>query len=216
MKTKITNLCTGIIVITLSSLTMKAQVFVNGGFEQGLTGWTTFGNAFGDDAYAESGTNALKIYGNWSTPGNATGAYQALPAAAGQTWTLEGFGLDPAEDAVAGTNQNFALLKLVWFDGPNGTGNALQPMPGPGAAFGAYPGVESERLNAQTPLGTWVRLSASGVAPAGTASVQIFGGLFIQPNFEGGSLWFDSETVTVVPEPGNLAINVEGANPNAG
>ncbi len=195
-----------VMTLALSSSVINAQVLVNGDFEQGLTGWTTFGNAYSDPAHAQSGAQGLKLYGNWWYAWDATGAYQNLPANPGETWTLHAFGFNPSGDAVTGGNQNFALLKLIWLDGPNGTGNALQPLAGPGAVFGSNPGIESSQLNNQTPLDTWVPLSASGVAPAGTQSVQIFGGLFLQPNFEGGSLWLDNETITVVPEPGALAL----------
>lgn len=181
----------------------SANVLANPSFEAGLTGWTTFGNAYADPAYAQEGTQALKLFGNWSSAWNASGAFQNVTAGAGQNWTFSGFGFDPSADAVTGGNQNLALLKIVWFDGPNGTGTALQPLAGPGAIFGSNPGIESGQLNASTPLDAWQPLSAGGEAPAGTQSVQLLV-IFLQPNYEGGSLWFDN--LTAVPEPGSLAL----------
>jgi hypothetical protein len=49
----------------------------------------------------------------------------------------------------------------------------------------------------------WQFLQASGTAPAGTVGVQVLA-LFLQPNFEGGSAWFDDLSVT--PEPSSLAL----------
>ena len=184
-------------------LAASANVLVNPSFESGLTGWNTFGNAYADSAHAQDGVKALKLFGNWSSPWNATGAFQNVAAAADQSWTFSGFGLDPASDPVTGTNQNIALLKIIWFDGPNATGNMLQPLAGPGAVFGANPGIESGQLNAGTPLDQWQALSAGGQAPAGTQSVQLMA-IFLQPNYEGGSLWFDNLTAT--PEPCSLAL----------
>lgn len=186
------------------------NLLVNPDFENGMTGWTTFGHASSASTFTQSGSFALKEYGNWWSTWDATGAYQNLPANPGDSFTLTAYGFDSSADAVSGANQNYALLKIVWLDGG---GNALQPLAGPGAVTGSSPGIESQHLNNQTPLDTWVPLSASGVAPAGTASIQIFGGLFVQPNWEGGSLWFDNESLTVasVPEPSSLALLGLGA-----
>ncbi len=176
----------------LSPATSRANLLANPGFESHsgnrATGWTWFGNAFCETNYMRGGTNSLKLFGNWSSPGNASGAYQTHPAFDGETWTFSGYGMHPSGDALVGAN--FALLKIVWFSGPNGTGTALQPLPGPGARFGDAPGIETVLLTNSTPTNVWHLLSASGSAPPGTVSVQLLV-LFIQPNYEGGSAWFD-------------------------
>jgi hypothetical protein len=169
---------------------------VNPSFEADFEGWTSFGNAYVETAYAQDGGKSLKLYGNWWYPWNSTGVYQNLDAIAGQVWTFSGYGFDPSADPVSDVNQNFALLKIVWFDGPNATGNALQPLPGPGAVFGDYPGIESGPINAASSLDVWLPVSAVGEAPPGTQSVQLLA-LFLQPNWEAGSLWFDNLSATV-------------------
>ena len=184
----------------------RAQnLLANPDFESGLDGWTAFGAASSDAAYHQSGSYALKEFGNWWSTWDATGVYQNLPASPGQLWTVQAYGLDPSSDAISGANQNFALLKIVWLDS---TGQALQPLAGPGAVFGSSAGIESAHLDNTTPLDTWQLLTASGVAPEGTVTAQIFGGLFLQPAWEGGSLWFDNESATAVaaPEPASLAL----------
>jgi hypothetical protein len=191
------------VILLLPTQLPAANLLTNPSFESGLDGWTTFGNAYSETAYAQDGLRSLKLYGNWWYAWDATGAFQNLSAAEGQTWTFSGVGLDPSADPVTGGNQNFALLKIIWFDGPNGTGNMLQPLAGPGAVFGDNPGIESAQLNANTPLDAWQPLSAAGQAPADTQSVQVLA-LFLQPNWEGGSLWFDNLVAT--PEPLSLAL----------
>lgn len=168
----------------------------NPSFEGGLAGWLIYGNVFAETAHAQEGLQSLKLFGNWSSAWNASGAYQNLPAAPGQPWTFTGYGLNPATDGLLAGNQNIALLKIIWFDGPNATGNQLQPLPGPGALFGEFPGIESGQLNANTPPDQWQQLTAGGEAPPGTQSVQLMA-IFLQPNFEGGSLWFDNLSATV-------------------
>ena len=42
----------------------------------------------------------------------------------------------------------------------------------------------------------WQPVLASGQAPPGTQSVQLMA-LFLQPNYEGGSLWFDNLSATL-------------------
>ena len=176
--------------------TANGVILVNGGFESGTggaaAGWNQFSNAYrtsvtdtGNPVTAHSGDYAMKMFGNWGGPWNATGAFQTFAAAPGETWTVSGYGLNWSSDALVG--QNFGLLKLSWRN----------------AADQEIAGIESAHITSATPVDQWQALQAMGVAPAGTVGVQVFA-LFLQPNFEGGSAWFDD--VSVTPEPSSLAL----------
>ncbi len=207
--------CFAAVAMTLALSTVKgyANLLTNPGFESGngsqVSDWTSFGNAWQSTNHARSGTCSLKLYGTWIGTWNASGVYQTLPARPGQRWTLSGYGLNASDDPLAG--QNYALKKIVWFNGPNGTGQALQPLPGPGAFGGANPGIESAQLTNGTPTNVWQFLSASGVAPPGTMSVQLLGGLFLQPNYETGAAWFDDLKASATPVWGH-ALSFDGVN----
>ncbi|MCU0789416.1 MAG: LamG domain-containing protein [Verrucomicrobia bacterium] len=199
--------------LALHAANSQAGLLANPGFESGagerVSDWTWFGNAWQSTNHVRSGTYSLKLYGNWSGPWNASGASQTLPARPGQRWTLSGYGLNASDDALAG--QNYALMKIVWFGGPNGTGEELQPLPGPGALTGDNPGIESALLTNGTPTDVWQFLSASGVAPPGTMSVQLLGGLFLQPATDTGAVWFDDLKATATPVWGH-ALSLDGTD----
>jgi len=201
------------LALALSAATSHATGLANPGFEAGdgnqVSDWTCFGNARQATNHARSGAYSLKLFGNWSGPWNASGVYQTLPARPGQRWTLSGYGLNASDDLLAG--QNYALMKIVWWSGPHGTGEMLQPLSGTGALSGENPGIESAMLTNDTPTDSWQFLAASGVAPPGTMSVQLLGGLFLQPNNESGAAWFDDLKASVMPVWGH-ALSFDGVN----
>jgi hypothetical protein len=187
----------GLVVALLPvALLAGPNLLTNPSFESALTGWTGYGNVYVENLYAQDGTRSLKMYGTWSSPWNASGAFQNLTASPGQLWIFSGFGLNPATDGVPAGNLNIALLKIIWFDGANATGNQLQPLPGQGAVFGQFPGIESNQINAASPPDEWQAVLASGEAPPNTQSAQLMA-IFLQPNYEGGSLWFDNLLATL-------------------
>jgi hypothetical protein len=191
--------------LALGPVPSYANRLANPGFEPDLSGWYGWGNAFAETDHFRSGTRALKLYGQFS---GSSGAYQIRSARAGETWTFSGYGLTPGDDVLAGANA--ALLKIVWFDGPNGTGNQLQPLPGPGALFGSSPGIESARLTNGTPMDIWHFLCAGGAAPPGTMSAQLLA-LFYQPAMAQGAAWFDDLAATATGDWGN-ALSFDGTN----
>jgi hypothetical protein len=65
-------------------------------------------------------------------------------------------------------------------------------------------GVDGTHIDLNTPQNVWTPLLTTGVAPAGTTSVQIFA-LFVQPATNGGSAAFD-DISAVVPEPASLGM----------
>ncbi len=172
----------------------SANVLLNPGFEVGTApghtdvpgapSWIAFGNVYNVSspnplvAGPHSGTGALKEFGTF--PG-VSGAFQTFASAAGDIWSLTGFGLNASSDPMQ--PDNFGLLKISFQD----------------AANNEILGIESGHITVASPLDQWQALSASGVAPAGTDHVNFFA-LFVQPNFNGGSAFFDD--VSAVPSPG--------------
>jgi len=176
----------------------SANILANPGFEAGTApgnpdvygapGWFAFGNVYNVStpnplpAGPHSGTGALKEFGTF--PG-VSGAFQSFAASSGQAWSLSGFGLNASSDAMQ--PDNFGLLKISFQD----------------AANNEILGIESAHITVASPLDQWQALAASGVAPAGTDHVNLFA-LFVQPNFNGGSAFFDD--MSAVPSPGCMGL----------
>ena len=66
-------------------------------------------------------------------------------------------------------------------------------------------GIDSNHIDTTTPSNVWTPLAAAGVAPAGTDHVNLFA-LFVQPQFNGGSTFFDDLSGSVVPEPAAIGL----------
>jgi hypothetical protein len=178
----------------------QANLLVNPGFETGTApgngdvygaaGWTSFGNVFNVSAGnptpvgPHSGTGALKEFGTF--PG-VSGSFQSFTASAGQAWSLSGYILNASSDPMQA--DNFALLKISFQDASN---NELL-------------GIDSAHITAATAVDQWLFVTANGVAPAGTAHVNLFT-LFVQPNFAGGSASFDDLDGSQVPAPASVAL----------
>jgi beta-glucanase (GH16 family) len=160
----------------------------NPSFEQGITtqatSWTQFGNAFRESTGAFSGDYGLKLFGQFSGSTSVSGAYQKFKVRAGNRVYAQVRAVNRSADAVSG--DNFALLKLVYFDA---TGNEI------GAS-------ESRSMRATTQQDQSQWLSASlGSAPAETVLCGVYL-LFVQPSstpFAGGSVTFDDVTVEQGP-----------------
>lgn len=184
--------------IVLVAQAASADILVNPGFETGTVfgnpdvpgapGWATFGNVYNTSSPnpgptgPHSGTGALKQFGTF--PG-VSGAFQSFSAVPGQVWSLSGYGLNSSSDAMQ--LENFGILKISFQD----------------AAGTELLGLESARITIATPLDQWQFLTAIGTAPAGTSQVRLFA-LFVQPNFNGGSAFFDD--LSAVPAPGCLSL----------
>ena len=156
----------------------------------GAVGWTAFGNVFNVatpnpvPTGPHSGPGALKEFGTF--PG-VSGAFQTFVTTPGTPWTLSGFGLNSSSDPMQA--DNFGTLKISFQD----AGNA------------ELLGIDSNHITIATPQNIWTPMSANGVAPAGTTHVNLFA-LFVQPNFNGGSAFFDDLSGGTVPEPATLGL----------
>ena len=166
-----------------------SNVLANPGFEGGLEGWTTFGNAFHEVAappaiVPQSGSGLLKMFGNFSGGFNVSGAFQTFGAAEGQTFTLDAASRHFSGDSLQGSgpaSDNWVVMKIAFFD----------------AGGSEIAGAEELILDGDSPTDTWIDNNAvSGTAPAGTRTVQALL-LYLQPAFDGGAAYFDDVVFSV-------------------
>jgi len=179
----------------------NADVLVNGNFQTGdVTGWGTWGGTAVTDqdnlgnALPQTGRSSVGGYGDyagiawgpwWGAWGNS-GHNQVFAASAGQSWTMTGDLMMLANDAI--TDDAFGVLKLVFKD----------------AGGTEIWGQDLGQVNATSTPDIWQNLILTGVAPAGTATVEALA-LFFQPTGVGvGAMFYDN--ITLVPEPATLAL----------
>jgi len=164
---------------------------LNGGFESGTsnqaTSWIQFNNAFrlgtNDTQFGitvHSGGFSLQTYGPFGTNFDASGAYQDLPASAGQNWRLTGYCLNWQNNQLSGPD-GFAKAELQFLDSTNGVIATIE-----GSHFGT---------DVPFPLDTWqfFEVDASN-APAGTATVRVYV-LHVGRAGDLGSVWWDDLTI---------------------
>ena len=135
--------------------------------------WIKSGNAWRLGAPCRSGTNAAKLFGNWSAPTNFSYYQQIFPASRGQVWRGTAWGLNPVDDRMNGENR--AYLSVGFFDE---SFNGLLFTPSP------------QQITAATPAGQWLPMSVAARAPQGTA-YACFILNFMQVTNAGGSARFD-------------------------
>jgi hypothetical protein len=155
------------------------------------SGWTQFNfgfrsgtnnTQFGITAHNNSGFS-LQTYGPFGPDLDASGAYQDLPASAGQNWRLTGYCLNWQNDKLNGSN-GFGVAQLQFLDNTGGTGNVLQVVEGP--RFGT---------DAPAPLDTWQFFEVDATnAPSGTTKVRAQV-MHVGMIGDGGSLFWDDLAV---------------------
>lgn len=175
-------------------------------FEQQTTpddgGWEMFEISLFSRNYARSGSYSM-FNGGFSRTvplqgtfvGNASGAYQDFPAAAGSRWRLVGYALTP--ETLKGTTA-FGILQVSFFDAD---GNDLGTVE---TADSATKAKLSEQVNKNSPVGEWIFLDTGvATAPAGTAKTQAFT-MFI--DYSGSEMtqgvYFDDLTLCKLGEDG--------------
>jgi hypothetical protein len=217
-------------MFVLSGTPARAQTFTNylanPGFEAGgTTGWSmvppwtwnpitsycavqnTNSLVYGSPtihATVHGGTNAMKIWGyNQNTYTTTPGLQQTIPAAAGSTWTADGWVSTQVPDNIrlnSASVSETAYLRVMFLDG---TTNYNIPL----ASY------TSPAIDNTSPTSTWIHLQVTdGVsgttlaAPEGTAFVR-FEMIFSQPstggvNPGGSSYWDDVQLFkTSKPDP---------------
>ncbi|HPP56260.1 MAG TPA: PEP-CTERM sorting domain-containing protein [Anaerohalosphaeraceae bacterium] len=169
----------------------SANLLTNGGFEDGNTGqlgvvsipgWNNWGYSgwHHDDPGCMIGTKGMKFW--WDD----SGMWQDYAAAAGQTYFYCVQVMDAGRDT-SPVNWDFRL-EAEFYDSANTQLTAV--------VLGYFD-------SSIQPDDTWVQLSGSIMAPAGTAYGRVVLRLWDwQPNIR-GAIYFDE--VSVVPEPASLA-----------
>ncbi len=179
-----------------------ANLFVNPGFESGLSGWIAFGNAFAEAANPPQfvpyeGNGLVSMFGNFSGGFNVTGIFQEFPAAPGEVFSMSSrsrhFSGDPMVGGGAAGGANWVVQKLAFKD----------------AADVEIGSVESTILDGTFATDVWHDNAAiAGAGPAGTVQVEAFI-LYLQPQFDGGAAHVDN--LVLIPEPASLGLMVLGA-----
>jgi hypothetical protein len=183
--------------LALTSSAQAQNLLSDPGFESGTPGsgtgnWGVFNGAAFSTAQAHTGTYSMLDSG----PGGYTvpGSVQFLSSSAGLTYDLTGYG--DATAALTGASQGF--LQVTFFSGAGGTGSNLGTVAtSPGNAQASNP------ITSSSPTGTWIPLSETVTAPAGTASIAVY---TLVLDATATSVAFDDLSLTQVPEPSVLAL----------
>ncbi len=146
----------------------------------------TSSNLFGPPVFfvnpdAHSGTQVLKQFGT------DAGSFQDLAASAGESWTASAWAQSWAGDA----NNNTGLMQIFFRDANDV--NLCDP--------GGFNACNQSVFDTAQPVDTWVELSASAVAPAGTTTARIQ--LLLVPDAntpaDGSLFWDDASLSKVAP-----------------
>jgi MYXO-CTERM domain-containing protein len=160
----------------------------NGGPWQGWNNWVSPYSGYYTAATAHTGTQAGKTFS-----GPNAGIYQYVTVTAGATYTASAYFEDFSGDPLQGGETDD--VRMIFWSGPNGTGSAL------------VTDVSSSVVDDTATPDTWIPLSVTAVAPAGTESVQWMA-FFNNPNYAGGSLFVDDASLVAVPEPSALPAGI--------
>ena len=172
------------------------NALANPGFEVGgLANWTTYGNLIGNTLLGSSnnlpvhsGSNAFKVYGQFSGAENYSGVFRDTATVSGTTYTASGWALTPSGDQIAGGNT--AWIEVSFRD-PSANVLSLY---------------RTALISSNTPASVWINLAVTNqinpansavigsvinlVAPAGT-TVARYRVVFRQPVTAAGAVLFD-------------------------
>jgi hypothetical protein len=189
----------------LTPPTPPANMLVNPSFDTDLSAWNIFGNVYYDGRYwaFRTRTGCAKLYGPFAVPGDASGMYQSFATAPGTEYQFDVYSMSTCmETPVTGSNDNYAVAKIVFRDGG-------------GVEMGSN---ETVIGDSSMTLGTWTLHTVTATAPEGSATVEPYI-LFVQPTSMGGAIWVDDlsfyEAVITgdTPEPLNVELHQNVPNP---
>ena len=208
-------------VLALTASTTQAQnLLVDPGFESGVAGqpnpiplpgvitvgnptgalngvgggWTVFNGATYATTHPEAGTYSLQLSEGATSACNFEAAYQVIGGVtAGQKYTATGHFM--ATTTLSAYNPVFIQLDFLNASGADiGTVETT-----PGHALAVQYGAPS--------VGTWYTATVTATAPAGAVYVAPYFAMMengANPGAE--TVFWDTSTMTVVPEPGSLAL----------
>lgn len=192
----------GFISIRTNALDPR-NVLANAGFENGLSGWTPYGNGGNIETTANTyynggnpvgasnvlvyeGIKVQKVFPGFTGGANYNGIYQDQPAGPGSTWSASARCLTHHQDLIGvadpdGTNQFW--LEISFRDATDATL----------ATF------KSPILDASSPVDTWLDMQVTNdieggtvlTAPEGTAKVRFQEVLYQPYGYAGGSVYAD-------------------------
>lgn len=140
-------------LMVCSAVTSASELLVNGGFESGQTGWSTWGSnaqIVSNAGYYEGSASAVTYWVD-------SGLYQAVPASPGDTFTLSGDLIHPIAHPLSGRR---AYIKIEFWNGS-----------GSGATQLGY--VEVGVMGPTDSANQWHSFSGNVTAPAGTAEARV-------------------------------------------
>ena len=158
----------------------QTNILKNSSFESGgAAAWGPFGNVFAERTsppaiVPRTGSNLIKMFGQFTGSSNATGIFQSFATQPGENFILDCWSRHWSGDPVVGAgppNDNSMVMKIAFFDAYD-------------VEIGA---VESTILDGSSPTDVWIdNIPIVATAPAGTVSVQALI-LFLQPGVIGGA-----------------------------
>lgn len=200
---KFLGMASAVLMVTAFAAAAHADVLEDGDFEANPnTAWATFGNAFPDepapgiDAGVE-GAETLKMFGNFSSFENFTGAFQDVAVdgtdfSVGDLIVVRGLVGHLGGDALAGANR--AFLEITFFD-PGGLGE-----------FG-FGDNTSQDLDASSATDQYFSFeTTTAVIPVEAQFVRVKAVFIQQADNAGGAAFVDNVTLSQVPEPGSASL----------
>ena len=171
----------------------RTLTFDNGGFEDNggsLGSWTKFGDAINNvgsgNEQVQTGTESLKLYGQFNGSTNYSGITQGLTVTPGQELTATASAFIASNDSIAGSG-NFVDLKFDYFSEQHGEFGSPQ-----------YLGSDSISLaNGSSANNVWLTRTLTAVAPPGAVEargVLVFG----QQDNAGGAVYVDDVNFAIV------------------
>jgi hypothetical protein len=160
----------------------------------GTGGWTRFNNSYYEvgPVVPQDGSSMLKAFGPFHGGADASGAFQNVPASPGQEFEGSVYAYSPSGDSILG-RQNFTNITLQFVNAAGAVIGSVNYSPGTNQKdTPIFDGRDANLIQDQ-----WVQYSVNAIAPAGTAYVRE-NFFFIQLANEGGAVWFDNATLTLL------------------
>lgn len=188
-------------------------VLLDPGFETaGRPDWTTIGsNVYSETGTVHEGVRSLKVFGQFTGAANDSGVYQDVAAAAGDSFSADGWLFTPANDKIAGANSSWIQVSFLDSGGSVLALHRSAFMNSASTAGIWQKFAVDTQINPET--GAVIGTASALVAPPGTVSVrqQV---VFRQPASAGGSVWFDEMGLVksiIVSPPASTTVTVDPA-----